>query len=49
MPWFAIGGIDSTNLPEVIAAGAQRISVVRAIMEAEQPTSVTQFLISQLL
>jgi len=48
VPWFAIGGISAQNLPEVIAAGAERISVVRAIMEAEQPTLSTQFFRSQM-
>jgi thiamine-phosphate pyrophosphorylase len=36
-PWFAIGGIDEHNLDEVLAAGASRIVVVRAITEAGQP------------
>ncbi|WP_431678148.1 thiamine phosphate synthase [Kitasatospora sp. KL5] len=36
-PWFAIGGIDGTNLDEVLAAGARRIVVVRAITAAEDP------------
>jgi thiamine-phosphate pyrophosphorylase len=36
-PWFAIGGIDSSNADEVIAAGARRIAVVRAIGEADDP------------
>jgi thiamine-phosphate pyrophosphorylase len=33
-PWFAIGGITSQNLPEVLEAGASRIVVVRAVTEA---------------
>ncbi|HLO88617.1 MAG TPA: thiamine phosphate synthase [Nostocaceae cyanobacterium] len=48
IPWFAIGGIDTNNINEVINAGATRICVVRAIMKAEQPTLVTQYLLSQL-
>jgi thiamine-phosphate pyrophosphorylase len=45
IPWFAIGGIDITNVNHVIAAGGQRVAVVRAIMEAEQPhVIVRQFL-----
>lgn len=48
MPWFAIGGIDSTNLPEVLAAQAERVAVVRAIMQADQPTLATQFFLSQM-
>jgi thiamine-phosphate pyrophosphorylase len=36
-PWFAIGGIDTDRLPEVLAAGARRIVVVRAITAADDP------------
>ncbi|WP_019630837.1 thiamine phosphate synthase [Actinomadura atramentaria] len=36
-PWFAIGGIDAGNVGEVLAAGARRIVVVRAITEAADP------------
>lgn len=38
-PWFAIGGIDTERLPDVLAAGATRIVVVRAITEAADPTA----------
>ena len=38
-PWFAIGGIDLRNLDEVIAAGARRAVVVRAITEAPDPAA----------
>ena len=34
VPWFAIGGINLTNLDEVLAAGARRICVVSAILNA---------------
>jgi thiamine-phosphate pyrophosphorylase len=37
VPWFAIGGIDGTNVADVVAAGARRIAVVRAIGDAEDP------------
>jgi len=37
VPWFAIGGIDAGNVDEVVAAGAARIVVVRAIAEAADP------------
>lgn len=33
-PWFAIGGINLQNLDEVLAAGARRICVVSAILNA---------------
>jgi thiamine-phosphate pyrophosphorylase len=37
-PWFAIGGIESLDrLDEVIAHGARRVVVVRAITEAADP------------
>ncbi|MEP6464006.1 MAG: thiamine phosphate synthase [Frankiaceae bacterium] len=36
-PWFAIGGIDRTNLDEVVAAGARRVVVVRALTAAADP------------
>jgi thiamine-phosphate pyrophosphorylase len=36
-PWFAIGGIDHDRVDEVMAAGASRVVVVRAITEAEDP------------
>ena len=33
-PWFAIGGINLLTLDEVLAAGARRICVVSAILNA---------------
>jgi thiamine-phosphate pyrophosphorylase len=36
-PWFAIGGIDASNVADVVAAGALRIAVVRAIGDADDP------------
>lgn len=37
IPFFAIGGIDTENVGEVLAAGARRICVVRAIQDADDP------------
>jgi thiamine-phosphate pyrophosphorylase len=37
LPWFAIGGIDASNIGEVVAAGARRVAVVRAIFDADDP------------
>jgi thiamine-phosphate pyrophosphorylase len=37
MPFFAIGGLDAGNVGEVLAAGAGRVCVLRAIAEAEDP------------
>jgi thiamine-phosphate pyrophosphorylase len=36
-PFFAIGGIGPLNAGEVVAAGAQRMCVVRAIRDAPHP------------
>ena len=36
-PWFAIGGIDGTNVRAVADAGARRVVVVRAIRDAPDP------------
>jgi thiamine-phosphate pyrophosphorylase len=38
-PWFAIGGIGLDNLDEVLAAGATRVVVVRAITDADDPAA----------
>jgi len=37
IPWFAIGGIDTENVLDVVTAGAGRIVVVRAIRDARDP------------
>ncbi len=34
IPWFAIGGIDLGNVEAVVAAGAQRVCAVSAILNA---------------
>jgi thiamine-phosphate pyrophosphorylase len=47
-PWFAIGGIDAQRLPDVLAAGARRVVVVRAITAAEDPRAAAQQLSSAL-
>jgi thiamine-phosphate pyrophosphorylase len=41
-PWFAIGGIDASNLDEVLAAGARRIVVVRALTESDDPRAAAE-------
>jgi thiamine-phosphate pyrophosphorylase len=35
IPWFAIGGINLRNVADVLAAGATRICVVSAILDAD--------------
>jgi thiamine-phosphate pyrophosphorylase len=37
VPVFAIGGIDETNVGDVVRAGVRRIAVVRAIRDADEP------------
>ena len=49
VPWFAIGGINLDNLDAVLTVGAQRVAVVRAIMQAEQPSQVTRQFLAQLI
>jgi len=48
LPWFAIGGIDPHNLPEVLRAGASRVAVVRALMEAADPTQTARAMLAEL-
>jgi thiamine-phosphate pyrophosphorylase len=47
-PWFAIGGIEATNLDEVLEAGATRIVVVRAVTEADDPRAAAAVLAQRL-
>jgi thiamine-phosphate pyrophosphorylase len=42
MPFFAIGGISTANAEEVIAAGAGRVAVVRALTEAADPEAAAR-------
>jgi thiamine-phosphate pyrophosphorylase len=47
-PWFAIGGISLDRLGEVLAAGATRVVVVRAITEADDPAAATREFVRRL-
>jgi thiamine-phosphate pyrophosphorylase len=42
VPFFAIGGIDASNVGSVTAAGAGRVAVVRALTESADPESAAQ-------
>lgn len=42
IPAFAIGGINEDNFQQVLDAGAKRIAVVRAIINAESPQSIAE-------
>lgn len=48
VPWFAIGGIDLSNVEQVVDAGARRIVVVRAITEADDPAGAARALLAAL-
>jgi thiamine-phosphate pyrophosphorylase len=39
IPWFAIGGVNLSTVDEVIAAGAQRVCVVSAILNSPNVAS----------
>jgi thiamine-phosphate pyrophosphorylase len=43
-PWFAIGGLDAGNVDEVLRRGAERIVVVRAIADADDPEAAARAL-----
>lgn len=42
LPRFAIGGIDLSNISQVVQAGIRQVAVGRAITMADDPRSVTQ-------
>lgn len=48
VPWFAIGGIDAGTITAVIAAGASRVAVVRAIRDVRDPLGATRDLAEKL-
>jgi thiamine-phosphate pyrophosphorylase len=47
-PWFAIGGISLDRLDDVLAAGASRVVVVRAITDASDPGAAAAAFASRL-
>ena len=47
-PWFALGGIDADPLDDVLAAGARRVVVVRAITDAPDPRAAATALRARL-
>jgi len=48
VPWFAIGGIDLDTIGDVVAAGATRVVVVRALTGADDPEATARALRSAL-
>jgi thiamine-phosphate pyrophosphorylase len=49
VPWFAIGGVDLSNIEQVVDAGASRVVVVRAITEASDPSQAATDLLAALV
>lgn len=48
IPWFAIGGVDISTLQDLRKAGAQRVAVVRAVMNAAEPGETCRELMAAL-
>jgi len=48
MPWFAIGGITLDNVEQVLADGATRIALVRAVLDAPDPARAASDFIQSL-
>ena len=46
--WFAIGGISLARLGDVLAAGATRVVVVRAITDVDDPAAAARAFTRQL-
>jgi thiamine-phosphate pyrophosphorylase len=44
VPWFAIGGVEASNIADVLGAGARRIAVVRAVCDAPDVAQATRSL-----
>jgi thiamine-phosphate pyrophosphorylase len=48
VPFFAIGGLDRHNVDDALEAGAERIVVLRAIADAEDPEAAARALRTRL-
>ena len=48
LPWFAIGGINGSNLRDVMQAGATRVAVSSAICRSSNPEQVARQLLGEL-
>lgn len=48
-PWFAVGGVSAADLDRVLAAGARRIGVTRAIAAATDPKAAAVALKARIL
>ncbi|MFO0954717.1 MAG: thiamine phosphate synthase [Isosphaeraceae bacterium] len=48
LPWFAIGGINSETIEDVIGAGARRVAVSAAVVRADRPRAAAAALRARL-
>jgi thiamine-phosphate pyrophosphorylase len=48
LPWFPIGGIDLSNLDDVIEAGASRVAVSGALCRTDDPRQAAEQLVARL-
>lgn len=48
IPYFAIGNICADNINEITAAGARRVAVCRAILEADNPKAAAKELFKKI-
>lgn len=48
LPWFPIGGIDHSNVDQVIEAGASRIAISGAICRTDNPRHAAKQLVARL-
>lgn len=48
LPWFAIGGIDVDNVPQLVDAGATRVAVSGAVCRSDDPAGVVRALRARL-
>lgn len=47
-PFFAIGGLEPSNIADVVAAGARGVSILRWISRASDPQAAAQELLAEL-
>lgn len=48
IPWFAIGGITLDTVDQVIADGAARVALVRAVLDAPDPAAAARGFVAKL-
>ncbi|NQV28794.1 MAG: thiamine phosphate synthase [Rhodopirellula sp.] len=48
LPWFPIGGIDQSNVDEVVKAGAPRIAISGAVCRSQNPRHAARQLVDRL-